>query len=198
MVPGWADAPLHARVARAAPVAVPVVVILAILSWNFGYVSPRTEVDKNALAPLLGLETEISSLRMTTSQQQLAELTEQTAAASRMLVSGPSEVPGVLQKMKAALQSSGWDVTFQIADVTEDSPTADRLQITYLPVRAKFKPQASNATPFTSFLAALEQLSSNEKRIDLTRVAIRVDETHWQPVEVNLRLICPVLDAKTL
>lgn len=150
------------------------------------------------MQPLLALEGEISSLQMATSQHQLAEMSERTAAAFALMVDGPKDLPDILNRLKTTMSSLGWDVTFQIAEITEETPGAEPLQITFLPVRAKFKPQANNENRFPSLLAALEHLSSSKKRIDLTRVAIRVDDSRWQTVEVNLRLICPLLDAKTL
>ncbi len=196
-IPGWADAPLSARFRRSLPIVLPLMAIVSVLSWHFAYHAPQARAHTLQMEPLLTLEKEITSLQMATSQQQLAELNERIETASALLIT-PTDLPELLQQLKTSIRKLGWDVTFQIAELPEETPGTEPLQITYLPVRAKFKPQANNENRFASLLAALEHLSSNKKRIDLTRVAIRADESRWQTVEVNLRLISPSLDAKTL
>lgn len=196
-VPGWTDAPLHARLTRALPVVFPVLAVVAILGWHFGYHLPQFLADQQALQPLTALEQEISSLQITTSQSQVAELKEHSVAATRLLVTGPKDLPDVFKELKALFLGLGWEATFQASEATEENSGDQPLQVSYLPVRAKFKPLASNQDRFGSLLAALDRLSSGGKRIDLTRVAIRADESRWQAVEVNFRLLCPVLDAKT-
>lgn len=196
-VPGWNDAPIYARLARSLPIVFPVFAILALVSWRSGYGAPRAEAEHAALQPLLGLDAEISTLQMGASQAQVADLNQRSASSSRLLVSGPKELPALLQELKTTLHSSGWDATFQVGEIIEESPEASPTQITFLPVRGKLKAQASNQDRFSSLLAALDRLSAYGKRIDLTRVAIRADESRWQAVEVNLRFVCSVLDAKT-
>lgn len=196
-VPGWADAPIHARLTRALPIAFPVLAVTAILGWHFIYHLPRFEADQQALQPLASLEQEISTLQLGTSQSQVTELKERTAAATRLLVSGPKDLPEVFQELKTTFRTLGWEATFQASEATEEVAGAQPLQISFLPVRAKLKALASNQDRFVSLITALDRLSSSGKRIDLTRVAIRADESRWQAVEVNFRLLCPVLDAKT-
>lgn len=197
-VPGWPDAPLRARFSRSLPILLPVLAIVAIVSWKVGYFTPQAVAEKAQLEPMLSLESEISSLQMMSSLQQLAELNERKAAAARLLVSSSKDLPPLLQELKATAKKAHWDATFQIAELADEPVGTDPLQISYLPVRAKFKPQADNEERFVSLLALLEQFSSSVKRIDLTRVSIRADESRWQAVEVNFRLISPLLDEKTL
>lgn len=173
------------------------VAIAAILSWNYGYYTPRARTEKMLQQPMLDLEKEISALQIISSQQ-LAELNERATVVSHLLVNNAQDLPALLEELKTTIGKSGWDATFQVSDTSDRPASTEPLQIAFLPVRAKFRPQASNQDRFSSLVAVLEQLSSSGKRIDLTRVTIRADDSRWQPVEVNLRLICPVSHEKTL
>lgn len=195
-VPGWPDAPLRARIARALPIVFPVVGIIGVLVWQFGVYDPGVRDQRARMQPLVELDRDVSTLRVTSSDRQLAEISVKAESASHLLLDTPKDLPGVLRELKKDAKERGWDASFQASD-TSDEPAADEAQITFLPVRGKLKPDPSNADPFASFLAVLEHLSATNKRIELTRVAIRADESRWQAVEIALRLACPATHEKT-
>lgn len=198
-VPGWPDAPARARAARALPVVTPILGILALLTWNFGYFSPRVAANRASLQPLIQLEQDISTLQLATSEEQSNELNQRAQTASRLLVDSPQDLSALLKEYKKSIQDRGWEVTFQTSEASDEAPASPdgTAQIAFLQVRAKFKPVTANTDRFTSIVGVLDQLSSSVKRIDLTRVAIRADESRWQPVEATLRLASPISHAKT-
>ena len=88
----------------------------------------------------------------------------------------------------------GWDGTFLAGDAAGAAQSADA-QILYLPIRAKLTPTTAAPGAFPALLALLEQFSSAEKRIDLTRVAIRADDQGRYTTELNLRMACLISNA---
>lgn len=195
-VPGWPDAPRRARLMRAMPIVLPVVLIVVAICWRIFVYSPsRYKLDQD-LRPLLQLEREVSDLEIVNSDQQVAQLTEQASTASRLLIENPEAVPALLKDWKTRTRNAGWDASFARGESGED-PSAPTTEISFVQVRARLKPLAVNADPYASLVTLLEQLSTGEKRIDLTRVALRADDTRWQAVELTLRLACPAIHEKT-
>lgn len=194
-VPGWPDAPLRARLWRAMPVVFPLLGVIAILGWQFGYYAPRIQEERTVLQPLNELESEISTLQLSNSDRQIADLAERAAAASRLLLDSPKDLPVLLKTLKKDIRDRGWDATFQTTDVADDS-SPDGSLVAFLPVRAKFKIADGNTDPFSSFLGVLDRFSTSSKRIELTRLAIRADDGRWQTIEASLRLACPLSHAK--
>lgn len=195
-VPGWPDAPFGARFVRSLPIVIPTIAIIGIAVWDLAYYAPKRAEQRALIAPLAQLEQEISALQIASSEQQVAELAVRSATASRLLVDA-TDVPALFKELKAAAAAKGWDATFVRGEVAEEAPGDAPSGIMYLPVRAKFRAQPGNTDRFSSFLTFLDQLSSGGKRIDLTRVAIRADESHWQTVEANLRLVSATSHAKS-
>lgn len=196
-VPGWPDAPVRVRLVRSLPILFPLFVTLCVVLWQVVYYAPSAEAEKQKLLPLITLDQEISALQVANSAQQIAELEERAEAAARLLLSNPKDLTPLLKELKAAAAKKGWDATFLTNEATDDPASADEAAVVFLPVRGKFKAKTVNQERFSSFLAVLEHLSSHSKRIDLTRVTIRADESRWQTVEVNFRLLCSASNAKT-
>jgi hypothetical protein len=195
-VPGWPDAPARARAFRSLPIVLPLLAVLALLGWRLALYSPEQHSRQQALAPLLALEREVSDLEIANSEQQIAQLAERAAGVSRLMVENPDALSPLLKELKAKARTAGWEATFQTVEAAEEPAEGSR-SVSYLPVRARLKPLKTNAEPFASLLALLERFSTEEKRIDLTRLSIRADDTRWQAVELSLRLVTPALHAKT-
>ena len=193
-VPGWPDAPAWPRFRRTLPVLLPCAAMIALLVWNFWIHGPRVRTEGQALAPLVALESEIISLRMS-SDQELAALDEQAAQARRTLIDGENEPSAFLRTLKKEAADRGWEVSFHVGESVEE-PAAEGAPVAYVPVRARLKPVAGNPDTYGSLQALLERFSSSTKRIDLMRLAIRADEKRWQSVELNLRLARPVNHAQ--
>jgi hypothetical protein len=168
--------------------------MLLLLIWNLALHVPRARAQRAALEPLIALESEISTRRLAYSEQQVREITERAAGATRMLLETPAELPEFLQMLKKEAANQGWEANFF---PTEAAEKAEGDVLSYLPVRAKMTPARGNSDSFTSFLTWLERFSSAGKRIDLIRLAIRADERRWHLVELNFRLASPVTDEKT-
>lgn len=190
-VPGWPDAPVSARVRRALPALLPCIGMLVIVGWNFAFQAPRARAQRAALAPLLALESNISSLRLAFSEQQATEIAARAAGASRLFLASPAELPEFLQTLKKAAAERGWEANFFTAD-TADSTNAEGAVVGYLPVRGKLTPAAGNAEQFASLESVLERFSSLGKRIDLIRLGVRADEHRWLHAELNFRLVYPL------
>ena len=195
-VPGWPDAPVSARARRALPVLIPCVGMLLLLGWNLAVQAPRVRAQQVALRPLVSLESEISTLRLAFSEQQVREVAERAAGASRLLLDSAAELPEFLRALKQEAAGRGWDAGFFAADAPDITPLEGML-ITYLPVRGKLVPVSGNPDAFASLLGLLERFSSSGKRIDLIRLAIRADERRWHLVEMNFHLACAVTNEKT-
>lgn len=186
-VPGWPDAPVAMRLRRTLPLVIPSVVVLLLLCWSALYHAPRAKQQQAELMPLLELEAEISSLKMISSEEQVAELAERAASAQQLLLQSPDELPEILQTLKQAAAERGWEATFVAADAGGIVPAEGAL-IGYLPVRGKLVPMTTNQDVFGSFNRLMERFSAPGKRIDLIRLSVRADEHRWQLVELNFRL----------
>jgi hypothetical protein len=195
-VPGWPDAPRRARFMRAMPIVLPLILIALAIAWRIFVYSPERYAIDAALRPLLKLERDVSDLEIVNSDQQVAQLNEQASAASRLLIDSPEAIAPLLKDLKSRARNAGWDASFQ-RPATEENPRDGEHAVAFVTVRGRLKPLAANADPFSSLIALLEQVSGGEKRIDLTRVAIRADDTRWQAVELSLRFACPAAHAKT-
>jgi hypothetical protein len=195
-VPGWPDAPAWARMKRALPVLVPCAGMALIAVWHLALHAPRVRAETEAALPLVALEDEIAMLQLATSEQQVAELNERAASASRLLLESPAEAAAFLKGLKKEAADRGFDATFISSEVSADSAPEGAL-VSYIPVRGKLMPGPGNTEPFVNLLALLDRFGSSGRRIDLMRLAVRADEQRWQAVEVNFRLACPVVHEKT-
>lgn len=196
-VPGWPDAPVRARVMRALPITLPVLGVMAILGWKAAVLQPRWEHDRAEAEPLDQLESEVAALKITASDQQVAQLAQQAEAAAKLLWDNPDRLPDLYRLYRTAAQQAGWDATFQALSNTDEPNATPSAPVRFQPIRVKLKPEAGNNSPLPTLLAALEGFSAVGKRIDLTSLSIRADDLHWQSVEVHLRLACSVPHAKT-
>lgn len=195
-VPGWPDAPRWARLRRALPVILPCIGMLVLGVWSLGVHLPRVKAEHEAALPLIALEEEVAVLQLASSEQQVAELAERAAAASRLLLESPEEISAFLRGLKKEAADRGFESTF-VSSEGSGEPASEGSRIAYVPVRAKLVPVSGNTEPFAALLALLERFASAGKRIDLMRLAIRADEQKWQAVEMNFRLVRPVSDEKT-
>jgi hypothetical protein len=195
-VPGWPDAPGWARLRRALPVILPCLGMLVLAVWNFGFHLPQVRVELDAVRPLVALEDEIAVLQLASSEQQVAELAERAGVASRLLFQSREEVTGFLSSLKNEAADRGFDAQFIRTEGSGEPPAADAL-ITYVPVRGKLVPFQANADPFSTLLALLDRFATSGRRIDLMRLTVRADEQKWQAVEMNFRLVSPVVHEKT-
>jgi len=194
-IPGWPDAPLWPRLRRMLPIAIPCVATAVIAIWTYGIQAPRFDAEVAALQPFAALEQEISSLQLF-SEQEATELKERVALTSRSLLETPQELAPFLKSLKKEASDRGWEANFQASDLSGD-PAGDGAVVAYLPVRGRLVPSVGNSDQFSSLLALLERLSTVGKRIDLMRVSIRADEQKWHAVELNFRLVCPAIHAKS-
>lgn len=195
-VPGWPDAPRHMRWRRILPLLIPGAAMLLLAGWNAAVRDPQIQAERAVHQPLLSLEEEIEALQVSCSEQQAKELAARSAGASQLLLSGPEALGPWLHTLKKAALDRHWEANFQAGDAAIETPEADA-QVIFLPVRGKLTSAADNPGSFPALIALLEQFSSAEKRIDLTRLAIRADEQGRFAVELNLRLACLRTHEKT-
>lgn len=195
-VPGWPDAPAWARLKRALPVLVPCVGMLFFAVWYFAIHAPRVRLETEAALPLIALEDEIAMLQLATSEQQVAELNERAASASRQLLDSPAEAAAFLKGLKKEAADRGFDATLISSEVSAESAPEGAL-VSFIPVRGRLVVGPGNTEPFVNLLALLDRFASAGKRIDLMRLAVRADDQKWQAIEVNFRLVCPAVHEKT-
>ena len=195
-VPGWPDAPRQMRWRRGFPILIPCAAMLLLAVWNATIRDPHIRAERAVHQPLLALEDEIEALRVNCSEQQAGELAGRSAGAARLLLGGPAELGPLLRNLKKEALDRNWAAGFQAGDASDETP-ADDVQVLFLPVRGKLTSAAGNPGSFPALIALLEQFSSAEKRIDLTRLTIRADEQGRFAVELNLRLACLRTHEKT-
>lgn len=195
-VPGWPDAPAWARLKRALPVLLPCAGMLVFAVWHLAIHAPRVRAETEAALPLVALEDEIAMLQLATSEQQVVELNERAGAASRLLLESPEEAASFLKGLKKEAADRGFDANFVSSPVSNESAPEGSV-VSFVPVRGKLTPGSGNTEPFANLLALLDRFASSGKRIDLMRLAIRADEQKWQTIELNFRLVCPVVHEKT-
>jgi hypothetical protein len=195
-VPGWPDAPRWMRVRRVLPLIIPCTAMLLLAGWNLAVWEPHIRAERAAHQPLMALEEEIATLRLSCSQQQAEELAARSAGVAKLLLGGPAELGPLFLNWKKEAMDRHWESAFQAGDASAEAPAADA-QVFFLPVRGKLTSPAGNPGAYSALIALLERFSSAEKRIDLTRLAIRADEQGRYAVELNLRLACPRNHEKT-
>lgn len=186
-VPGWPDAPWPRRLRRALPVALPILGVFAIAGWEFGVDQPRQRAVRAAHAPLVAAETETTALQLKWSEQEAAAVGAQAAKASQGLLPNPAAAPAALDRLAAAAAAQHWRASFH-ASAAAPPEIAPGSPIGFVTARGKLTPAAENDHPFPTLLAFLEPFATNEKGIDLTRLAIRADEEGRYSVEASLRL----------
>jgi hypothetical protein len=195
-VPGWPDAPGSIRLRRALPILLPCVGVVLLLVWKLLVLEPRMRSGQENHVPVIALLEEIETLRLDCSDQQAAELNAQSQSVAKLALTDASEMGGVLQNLEKAALSKGWAATLQTSESIDEAPAPDA-SLAFLQVRGRLSPLGDEKAPFSSLLALLEQFSTNEKRIDLTRLAVRADEQGRHAVELNLRLARLVPHEKT-
>jgi hypothetical protein len=178
------------------PIIIPCAALLLLAGWNAAVRDPHIRKERTNHQPLLSLEEEIATLRLGCSEQQAKELAARSAAAARLLLGTPAELGPLLHTLKTEATGRHWEANFQAGDASAETPEPDA-QVIFLPVRARLSSAPGGPGPFPALIALLEQFSSAEKRIDLTRLAIRADEQGRYAVEMNLRLACPRIHEKT-
>jgi hypothetical protein len=195
-VPGWPDAPFRARFLRSLPVVFPFLAACLVLTWRLAVYAPEARREQASMRPLLELDREVSTLQIVNSDQQVAQLAQRAESAQHLLLENRQAVPALLHDLKKTAQDRGWDLSTQTADPVEDVAKPEA-QVQYVTVRGRLRPRSGNTDTFPSLLSLLEQFSSNPKRIELTRLAIRVDDVHGQTAELSLRLACSAVHAQT-
>jgi hypothetical protein len=195
-VPGWPDAPAWARFRRTLPILLPCAGLALLEVWHFGFHAPRVRAELTELQPLFALEQEVSALSLACSERQVAELAENVASASRLLVATPEDISVALRSLKKESADRGFDSNFVSSENALEA-TTDDAPIAFISVRGKLAHKPIAADPFQALLALLDRLAASGKRIDLTRMAIRADEQKWRTVELNLRLVRPASHEKT-
>lgn len=195
-VPGWPDAPKQVRLRRALPILIPCAAILLLLAWNTIVRDPHILGERATHQILLAQEKEIDALRLGVSEQQAGELAARAAQIERQLLKGPQELAPILEVFKKQAAERHWEGSFLASDLSTGSPTPNA-EIIFIPARAKLTASSSTPEAFSGLIALLDQVSSAEKRIDLTRLWIRADEQGRYTAELNLRLVSRSPNEKT-
>jgi hypothetical protein len=186
-VPGWPEAPFRLCLRRALPILIPCLGLLGIAGWELGVEQPRQRAVRAANAPLVAAEEEITALQLKWSERQATALAVEAARVSRALLPSPAAVPAALDGLAAAAAALNWRANFHAA--TAAAPEiAPGSPIGFVLARGRLEPFPENEHPFASLLAFVEQFGTDEKGIDLTRLAIRADEEGRYSVEATLRL----------
>jgi len=186
-VPGWPDAPLRARLRRIIPLALPCVLVLGMVGWNFGFREQQMKTLRAAHADLLGLEEEVAALRLNWSEQTAGDFASMAESAESRLVQSPEEARDSLRRIKSDIAAAGWQATFQVYDPIDESEST-RNHFRFTPAVARLEPSPDTSAPFSSLLTVLEIFPSFNKRIDVTRLAVRVNDSRRPEVELNLRV----------
>lgn len=188
-VPGWPDAPRRLRMRRLLPAVVPVVAMLLLFLWSQLWTQPRIHAKRQTYQPLLALEQQVAELQLAGTEAAATETAERAAAAARMLLANPKQLVPVLDEFTRSARVQGWAATFQALPAPA-APLATETPLYFVTARGKLVPTAENTQPFASLLVLLEQFSSPNRSIDLTRLAIRADEQGRQTAEIFLRAGC--------
>jgi hypothetical protein len=197
-VPGWPDAPKKIRIRRSLPIVIPCTLMLLIVLWNKGVRDPYIAGERAANQALIDQQREVESLSLAVSEEQAGELSARMSVAEKQTVTGPKDLPPLLENMKRQAAEKSWQGSFQPSNLsaTDDAPAPDSL-IFFLPARAKITASAGNKEAFVSLLALLDQFSSAEKRIDLTQLGIRADEQGRYTADLGFRFVGRTPHAKT-
>lgn len=188
-VPGWPDAPRQLRLRRLLPAVVPVAAMLLLFLWNRTWNMPRIQNERTTFQPLLALEQEVADLQLAGSDAKAAEAATRASEAGNMLLSQPKQFVPTLDELTRTARAKGWDATFQALPPAPPQPDA---LLQYVTARGKLAPTPGNAQSFSTLLVLLEQFSSPNRSIDLTRLTVRADEQGRLTAEVFLRAGCRI------
>jgi hypothetical protein len=186
-VPDRPHAPRALRVRRALPIALPSLAILALLGWKLAVSDPHARAQRAAGAPLLALEEETTSLRLACSDKEARDLAVQAAESARSFLKSPSELGPALGGLEKLANREGWEGGFQPMD-TVIQPPGEGALTGVLAAKGTLKPAPENQRPWPTLLLLLDDLSTWDKQIALTRLVIRADEQGRYSVEAGLRL----------
>jgi hypothetical protein len=195
-VPGWPDAPRSIRLRRAMPILLPCIGLVVLLGWKMAVLEPQMRSGQLNHQPVIALLEEIEALRLECSDQQAADLSAHATTVAKLALADPGEMNGVLQRLEQEALAKGWAATLQSSESTDEVPKPDA-DLAFLQARGRLSPLNGEKSSFSTLLALLDQFSINEKRIDLTRLAVRADEQGRHAVEVNFRLARLVPHEKT-
>ena len=197
-VPGWPDAPLGIRLRRAAPILVAVFGMVVLVGWKYGWREPDKQAIRDQHAAVVGLEEEVAALGMECSDQQAAEIAEQSRTALGTVLESRDDVTAQLRQLRDEIRALGWEPVFQAYDsTTSDADVATVEGVGFASARARLVPVAGNPAPFSTLLGVFNHISAGSKRIDLIRLGVRADETGKLEVELNLRIACRAPHEKT-
>jgi hypothetical protein len=187
-VPGWPDAPRLLRIWRAVPVLLPCTVALVFWGWEGLVREPGREEQRRAHSHLLTLEQDVADLRLSCSEQQAAELSSRAAEVLGLVLAGPDEAATWLRTLREPLAALGWQVTIQSYDSAATGEAPGEQAVLFAPALIRLNATEANTQTLPSLLAALERLTNADRRIDLTRLNVRVDESGKAAAEINLRV----------
>jgi len=194
-VPGWSEPPLKLRIRRLIPIALPIGLVLLMLGWSHLVRRPQVERIRAGYAPLVALDADIRRLRIECSDQQAEDLATEAEKASRMILPSAEAAPAFLRDLRHTVKGYGWVATFKDYEPVPQS-TDPKEPILFVPAAGKMKPANGNRKPFPSLLKLLSHFTESINRIDLTRLAIRVDEKTGPTVEMNFRIASRPTDEK--
>lgn len=194
-IPGWPDAPLSARLRRIIPIAFPCVIALGLAGWSYGIREQQMTAMRVSQANLLALEAEVAELRMSWSEQTAGELAATAEHAAARLVHSSDEARESLQRLKTEIAAAGWEAAFQVYDPMSEADQVQEL-IQFTPAVARLESLPKTDAPFRGLLSVLEAFATFDKRIDVTRLAVRVDDRQRPKVELNLRIAAAFSDEK--
>ncbi len=194
-VPGWSEPPLKLRIRRLIPIILPVGLILALLGWSFLVRQPQIKRIRISNSPLVTLNDDINQLSIECSNQQAGELVVEAGKASQMLLPSIEAAPEYLQDLRKTVNQYGWVASFKDYEPVS-TPADETTSIVFVPAAGKMIPAEGNLKPFPSLLELLTQFSSSTSRIDLTRLAIDVDEKTKPTVELNFLIASHPTDEK--
>lgn len=185
-VPGWPDAPLRARIGRILPIAVPCFLAIGAAVWIWsvrGHERKQLQADH---FEWLALENDVAELSLTWSEQAVHEYAALAEKAAQRLAGSAEEVRADIELIRGAIRTAGWDASFQIYEPVWESEVAKGL-IMFTPAMVRLQPLPETTAKFRSLLTALETVTTFEKRIDVTRLAVRLNDRDIPEVELNLR-----------
>ncbi|RKX35565.1 MAG: hypothetical protein DRP71_03260 [Verrucomicrobia bacterium] len=195
-MPGWSEPPLKLRIRRLIPIMLPIGLILALLGWSFLVRQPQINRVRISYSPLVALNDDINQLNIECSDQRAGELVIEAGEASRMILPSIEAAPEYLQDLRKTVNRYGWLATFKSYEPVS-GPTDEETPITFVPAAGKMIPTRENRKPFPSLLELLTHFTASANRIDLTRLAIGVDEKTGPTVEMNFQIASHRTDEKT-
>ena len=189
-VPGWPDAPRRLRVRRAIPVVLPVLAVCAVTVWTLCVTLPGIRAERRSFAPVVALESELVSLGSVATEDEAAGFAGKGAVAQRLLLETPKAALAALAEIQRYASENGWNATFDLMPVPTEPVRTEGSLFYFVQARGSLSPATGNPEPFASLLALTERFSSAEKRIELTRLALRADEEGRYAAEIQVRLAC--------